>query len=79
MVRSGGTILAVAELRRLLDAPVVVMGFGLREDGIHAPNERLHLPTFHRGIETVIAFLEEVGRRVDARRPAAPTFTRFRP
>jgi acetylornithine deacetylase/succinyl-diaminopimelate desuccinylase-like protein len=37
------------------------MGFGLPEDNPHAPNEKFHLPNFHRGIEAVICFLEETG------------------
>jgi acetylornithine deacetylase/succinyl-diaminopimelate desuccinylase-like protein len=32
------------------------MGFGLPDDNAHAPNERYHLPTFYRGIETLIHY-----------------------
>jgi hypothetical protein len=38
------------------------MGFGLPDDHQHAPNEKLHLPTFFRGVETAIWFLAAVGR-----------------
>jgi len=41
--------------------PVVLMGFGLASDRIHGPNERFHLPNFHRGVETSIRFLSEMG------------------
>jgi hypothetical protein len=33
------------------------MGFGLPDGRIHAPNEKLHLPTFYNGIATCIWFL----------------------
>jgi hypothetical protein len=45
----------------VLRIPVVLMGFGLNSDAIHGANERFHLPNFHRGIETSIRFLSEMG------------------
>jgi len=39
----------------------VLMGFGLPDDKIHAPNERFYLPNFFKGIETSIRFLSELG------------------
>jgi len=33
------------------------MGFALPDDHVHAPNEKFHLPTFFRGIETSIWYL----------------------
>jgi acetylornithine deacetylase/succinyl-diaminopimelate desuccinylase-like protein len=53
--RSGGTIPLVEQLR----VPIVLLGFGLPDDDIHAPNEKMNLPTFFRGIETVIRFMAE--------------------
>jgi acetylornithine deacetylase/succinyl-diaminopimelate desuccinylase-like protein len=79
LLRSGGTIPVVRELCRTLRTPVVLMGFALPDDRMHAPNEKLHLPTFHRGVATSIAFLDEVAGRLPARRPPAPRFARFRP
>lgn len=55
--REGGGIPVVSTLRSVLAAPVVLMGFGLPDDNLHAPNEKFHLPNFYRGIETSIAFL----------------------
>jgi acetylornithine deacetylase/succinyl-diaminopimelate desuccinylase-like protein len=57
--RSGGTIPLVAHLQRHFDVPIILMGFGLPDDDIHAPNEKISLPNFFRGIETVIRLLEE--------------------
>jgi acetylornithine deacetylase/succinyl-diaminopimelate desuccinylase-like protein len=62
LVRSGGSIPAVAVLQRTFDAPVVLMGFGLPDDNMHAPNERFRLPIFRRAIETCIWFLILAGR-----------------
>jgi acetylornithine deacetylase/succinyl-diaminopimelate desuccinylase-like protein len=60
--RSGGTIPLVEQLHRSLRIPIVLLGFGLADDDIHAPNEKMHLPTFFRGIETVIRLIAEYGR-----------------
>lgn len=48
-------------IQETLGIPVVLMGFGLPDDRIHGPNEKLHLPTFFKGIETSIRFMAEVG------------------
>jgi acetylornithine deacetylase/succinyl-diaminopimelate desuccinylase-like protein len=48
----------VALFARVLKVPTVLMGFGLPDDGLHAPNEKFHLPNFYRGIDAVIAFFE---------------------
>ena len=37
----------------------LIMGFGLPDDNLHAPNEKQHIPTFYRGIETYIHYLFE--------------------
>jgi len=34
----------------------VLMGFGLPDDNLHAPNEKFALDNFYQGIETVIRF-----------------------
>jgi acetylornithine deacetylase/succinyl-diaminopimelate desuccinylase-like protein len=57
--RSGGTIPLVAHLHRRLDVPIILLGFGLPDDDIHAPNEKISLPNFFHGIETIIRFLQE--------------------
>ncbi|MFZ0662286.1 MAG: dipeptidase [Acidobacteriaceae bacterium] len=61
-IRSGGSIPIVGDFERHLNAPSVMMGFGLPDDKIHAPNEKFHLANFYRGIESVITFFEELGK-----------------
>jgi acetylornithine deacetylase/succinyl-diaminopimelate desuccinylase-like protein len=62
LTRSGGTIPLVAHLKRWFDVPIILLGFGLPDDDIHAPNEKISLLNFFRGIETIIQFLEECRR-----------------
>jgi acetylornithine deacetylase/succinyl-diaminopimelate desuccinylase-like protein len=65
-VRSGGTIPVVSMLEEVLGISTVLMGFGLPNDSIHAPNERFDLDNFFKGIDTSIRFLSSfaaVGRR----------------
>jgi acetylornithine deacetylase/succinyl-diaminopimelate desuccinylase-like protein len=61
-IRSGGSIPIVGDFERHLKIPSVMMGFGLPDDNLHAPNEKFHIANFHRGIESVIAFFEELGK-----------------
>ncbi len=60
-IRSGGSIPIVGDFARYLGLPSVMMGFGLPDDSIHAPNEKFHLKNFELGIESLIWFLEEAG------------------
>ncbi len=60
-VRGGGSIPIVGDFVRELKTPTVMMGFGLPDDNLHAPNEKFHLANFHRGIESIIRFLAKVG------------------
>ena len=54
--REGGSIPVVADMQQLLGIDSVLTGFGLPDDNIHAPNEKLHLPTWYNGIEALIHF-----------------------
>ena len=56
-VRSGGSIPVVATFQQVLGIETILMGFGLPDDRLHSPNEKLHLPNFYKGIETLIHFL----------------------
>ncbi|MDX1520308.1 MAG: dipeptidase [Anaerolineae bacterium] len=60
--REGGTLPIVGLINKILNAPVVMMGFGLPDDNLHAPNERYYLPNFYRGIETAIHYYSILGR-----------------
>ncbi len=60
-IRSGGSIPIVGDFDRHLGMPSVMMGFGLPDDNIHAPNEKFNLRNFELGIESIVRFLEEAG------------------
>ena len=61
-IRSGGSIPIVGLFDQYLGIPSVMLGFGLPDDNLHAPNEKFHLPNFYRGIEAVAHYLEVLGR-----------------
>jgi acetylornithine deacetylase/succinyl-diaminopimelate desuccinylase-like protein len=60
-IRSGGSIPIVTDFQDVLKTPSVMMGFGLPDDNLHAPNEKFHIPNFYRGIESIIRFFERLG------------------
>lgn len=60
-IRSGGSIPIVSDFANVLKIPSVMMGMGLPDDNLHAPNEKFHLPNFHRGIEAIIRFFHILG------------------
>jgi acetylornithine deacetylase/succinyl-diaminopimelate desuccinylase-like protein len=60
-VRGGGSIPIVGDIERHLKIPAVMMGFGLPDDNLHAPNEKFHIANFYRGIESVIRMFELLG------------------
>jgi acetylornithine deacetylase/succinyl-diaminopimelate desuccinylase-like protein len=60
-VRCGGSIPIVGLFQQSLGIPSVLMGFGLPDDNIHAPNEKLSLSNYSRGIESIIAYLDLLG------------------
>jgi acetylornithine deacetylase/succinyl-diaminopimelate desuccinylase-like protein len=61
-IRSGGSIPIVGQFGIDLGAPTVMMGLGLPDDNIHAPNEKFHLPNFYKGIESLVEFFHILGQ-----------------
>jgi len=56
-VREGGSIPIASLFDAVLKTPVVLMGFGLPDDTIHAPNEKFSLQQFKKGMKTVAQFI----------------------
>ena len=54
--REGGSVPVVLQMQELLGVDSVLTGFGLPDDNLHAPNEKLHLPTWYNGINSFIHF-----------------------
>jgi acetylornithine deacetylase/succinyl-diaminopimelate desuccinylase-like protein len=59
-VRSGGSIPIAGLFSEHLGIPSVLAGFGLPDDNLHAPNEKLYLPNFYRGIDAIVRYLEKL-------------------
>ena len=60
-MREGGSIPVVSDFQQELNAPVILMGFGLNDDGAHSPNEHFMVEMFRKGINTAIYFYEAIG------------------
>ena len=60
-VREGGSIPVVATFVDVLRAPVLLLGFGLPDDRLHAPNEKLDLGQYVGGIRSTARLLDRVG------------------
>lgn len=59
-IGSGGSIGPVASFDRILGLPQVLIGVGLPDDAIHAPNEKFDLGQFYGGIETMTYLYDEL-------------------
>lgn len=60
--RSGGSIPIVGLFADLLHVPSVLPGFGLPDDNLHAPNEKVYLPNVYRGIEAIMRYWTRLGQ-----------------
>lgn len=58
-MREGGSIPIVVLFQEVLDAPAVLLGFGLPSDNIHSPNENFSLENYYGGIKAIATFLKE--------------------
>ncbi len=59
--REGGSIPVIASFEEIFGLPAVLFGIGLPDENAHAPNEKLDLDNFHRGVISVAALYEEIG------------------
>jgi acetylornithine deacetylase/succinyl-diaminopimelate desuccinylase-like protein len=59
-VREGGSIPVVDTFTSVLHAPVLLMGFGLPDDRLHSPNEKISIPQFFDGIRCCVRLLDRV-------------------
>jgi acetylornithine deacetylase/succinyl-diaminopimelate desuccinylase-like protein len=60
-IREGGSIPIVATFAEVLRAPVLLLGFGLHDDGLHSPNEKFNISHYWNGIRSVARLLDRVG------------------
>ena len=62
LVREGATIPVVADFKNMLGIDTLLIGFGLHDDRIHAPNEKFNLDQFTLGCHTHAALLAELAQ-----------------
>lgn len=60
LVGIGGSIPAVGAIKEHLGVDATLMGFGLDDDRVHAPNEKFELRCFQSGIRAHAAYLGEI-------------------
>jgi len=68
MMREGGSIPVMATFQETHDLPSILMGFGLDDDNVHAPNEKFSLSSFYGGTNSVAYLYEELAAVVPAMR-----------
>ncbi len=61
-IREGGSIPLVSMMYEALGKPCVLLGFGLPDENAHAPNERINLENYLKGILSIAYFYHEVGQ-----------------
>lgn len=58
--RGGGGIGAVLMFKQALGIDSVLTGFSLFDDNLHGPNEKLHLPTWKKGMSALVHFFHNL-------------------
>ncbi len=61
LIREGGSIPIVGTFHQVLGVPIMLMGFGLSDDGLHSPNEKFNISQFYDGIRTIVRLLDRLG------------------
>jgi acetylornithine deacetylase/succinyl-diaminopimelate desuccinylase-like protein len=69
--RAGGSIPPVEMFARRLGIPTVLVGVGLPDDRIHAPNEKFDLGQFHAGIRVLSRLWDQLAAVLPRRSPTA--------
>ena len=60
-IREGGSIPIVSTFASVIGAPVLLLGFGLNDDGLHSPNEKFNISHFYKGIRSMARLLDRLG------------------
>ncbi len=60
IVGEGGSIPVVGDFQRILNAPVLLVGFGLPGENAHAPNEWISVDNYERGMKAMAALWDEM-------------------
>jgi len=60
LIREGGSVPVTVDFQEALDTRLLVTGFGLPDDALHSPNERMSLDQYHRAVETMAGLMHEL-------------------
>ena len=61
--RVGGGIGAVLMFKNVLGIESILTGFSLFDDNFHGPNEKLHLPTWEKGMVALVHFFNNLAEK----------------
>lgn len=50
-IREGGSIPIVTDFQKILGLPGILLGYGLNDENLHAPDEHFRVENFYQGIE----------------------------
>jgi len=62
MIREGGSIPVVAQIKSVLGMDSLLVGFALPDDRVHSPNEKFDLDALYKGCRTAAALYDELSR-----------------
>jgi acetylornithine deacetylase/succinyl-diaminopimelate desuccinylase-like protein len=60
LVREGGSVPVTVDFQEALNPMLMLTGFGLPDDALHSPNEKMDLEQYHLGTEMVLHLMEEL-------------------
>ena len=61
LVREGGSVPVTVDFQEALRPMLMLTGFGLPDDALHSPNEKMNLEQYHLGTEMVLHLMDELG------------------
>ena len=61
LTREGGSIPVTVDFQEALGSHLIITGFGLPDDRLHSPNERMAVDQYLRGIEMVLHLMAQLG------------------